>query len=400
VPHSKPRVDCLVGPVPGDVELVERKGLGHPDTICDAIAERLSRSLSAFYLARFGVILHHNVDKALLVGGSSQPRFGGGEILAPIEIHLAGRAVTRVGDVEVPVTELAIEGTREWLRASLRNLDVDRDVRIHVHVRPGSVDLSSLFRRRDDIVPLANDSSFGVGFAPLSTLEQVVLSVERSLNSVAHRDSHPAGGEDVKVMALRDGSRVSLTVARAFVGRHLTDLDAYFAAKQELSRFITEKVRREYSDAEVAVNASDGTDAESVYLTVSGTSAEAGDDGQVGRGNRVNGLITPYRPMSLEAAAGKNAVSHVGKLYNLAAGEIAEALCHELVADVAHAEVFLTSRIGDPITDPHLVHVRLATRAPDRLPAIEPPVREIVRHHLSRVPELWRRVVHGDLEVY
>jgi S-adenosylmethionine synthetase len=50
-----------------------------------------------------------------------------------------------------------------------------------------------------------------------------------------------------------------------------------------------------------------------VYLTVTGTSAEAGDDGEVGRGNRVNDLITPYRPISLEAAAGKNPVTHVGQ---------------------------------------------------------------------------------------
>jgi len=393
-------VDLLVTPVPGAVELVERKGLGHPDTICDALAERLSRALSAFYLARFGVILHHNVDKALLVGGVSRPSFGGGEIVEPIEIHLAGRAVTDVEDVHVPVTELAVEGSREWLRAALPNLDVDRDVRIHVHVRPGSLDLSSLFRRRDDIVPLANDTSFGVGFAPLSALEQTVLSVERSLNARAFRERHPAGGEDVKVMALREEQRVSFTVARAFVGRHLADLDAYQAEKAALERAISDKVSREFPGAEVRVNASDGADAESVYLTVSGTSAEAGDDGEVGRGNRVNGLITPYRPMSLEAAAGKNAVSHVGKLYNLAANEIAEMLCRELVADVAQAEVFLSSRIGDPITDPHLVHVRLGLRQPDRLAAIELRVREVVRHHLSRVAELWQRVVHGDLEVY
>ena len=56
-----------------------------------------------------------------------------------------------------------------------------------------------------------------------------------------------------------------------------------------------------------------------MYLTVLGTSADGADGGQVGRGNRVNGLISLHRPMSTEAAAGKNPVSHVGKIYNLLA---------------------------------------------------------------------------------
>src|SRR5271157_2165233 len=79
-------------PDEAEVEFVERKGLGHPDTLCDALAEEFSLSLSRFYLDRFGLILHHNVDKALLWGGQAQPAFGGGKILRPIEIYLSGRA--------------------------------------------------------------------------------------------------------------------------------------------------------------------------------------------------------------------------------------------------------------------------------------------------------------------
>ena len=75
-----------------EIEIVERKGLGHPDTICDAVAEKLSIALSRYYLERFGLILHHNVDKALVRGGAAQVEFGGGSILQPIEIYLAGRA--------------------------------------------------------------------------------------------------------------------------------------------------------------------------------------------------------------------------------------------------------------------------------------------------------------------
>src|SRR5690606_39588302 len=83
----------------GDTEIVERKGLGHPDTLCDAIAERVSVSLSRYYLEHFGAILHHNVDKALICAGSASPRFGGGELLEPIDIFLGGRVTADVKGV-------------------------------------------------------------------------------------------------------------------------------------------------------------------------------------------------------------------------------------------------------------------------------------------------------------
>lgn len=153
------------------LELVERKGLGHPDTLCDALAENLSRVLCAAYLERFGVILHHNVDKALLRGGAARPAFGGGEVLEPIELYLCGRATLEAGGVRVPVEELAVEGTRQWLRAHLRWLDVERDLRIVPLLRPTSSDLSQLFSRRATRQPpLANDTSLVVGFAPLDAL--------------------------------------------------------------------------------------------------------------------------------------------------------------------------------------------------------------------------------------
>ncbi len=216
------------------MEVVERKGLGHPDSICDALAEELSVALSHFYLDRFDRILHHNVDKVLLSAGATRPAFGGGEVLEPIALYLGGRAVTRVAGDIVPVEEIAVETARTWLRRNLRALDVERDVRVHCLVRPGSVELGDLFERGHD-VPLANDTSCGVGFAPLSPLEQLVLQLEQRLNSAAFRDLNPASGEDVKVMAVRRGTAVELTVARAFIGAGLRDLDDYVAARAALA---------------------------------------------------------------------------------------------------------------------------------------------------------------------
>lgn len=392
------RVDAMPGP--GPAELVERKGLGHPDTICDALAEELSRALCQFYLERFGTVLHHNVDKALLVGGAARPRFGGGEVIEPIEIHLAGRAATRVGNDQVPVGEIALHSATEWLRRNLRGLDVERHVRIVTHVRPGSIDLAELFQRREGAQRvLANDTSIGVGFAPLSGLEQLVLAAEGALNDEGFRAQHPAGGEDVKVMGRRDGARVALTVARAFVDRHLPDLDAYLAAKEAVAACVRQVGAQRFDDLTVTVNAADDPDRAAVYLTVTGLSAEAGDDGQVGRGNRVSGLITPYRPMSLEAAAGKNPVSHVGKLYNLVAHEAAAALCAELEG-VLGAEVYLVSAIGRPISEPELVQVRLWLCDDRELPSLAPRAGERVAQALAGLPQLLPRLLRGDIRVY
>jgi S-adenosylmethionine synthetase len=392
----------VVSSLPADeapVEMVERKGLGHPDTICDALAEELSRNLCRRYRERFGEILHHNVDKALLCGGSAVPAFGGGEVTAPIEIHLSGRATSFVGRERVDVEELANEGSRAWLRSALHALDVDRHVRLHCGVRPGSQDLGALFARGRERVPLANDTSFGVGHAPLSPLERLVLDVERGLNARDRARERPAWGEDIKVLGVRRGRSVHITLACALVGRHVRALDDYWAEKEALHRAVAEHAARAgFDDCSVAVNAADAPDGSSVYLTVTGTSAEAGDDGEVGRGNRVNGLITPGRPMSLEAAAGKNPVSHAGKIYNVLALRAAARLVAEL-PELAAAECYLLSRIGRPVSDPALAHLRLRTRG---VPAEALAARagELLADELARLPALVDAFVDGEIGVF
>ena len=394
----KPKIGPLEAPSPESLpfEIVERKGLGHPDTICDALTENLSRALSRAYLERFGAILHHNVDKALLCGGAARPAFGGGEVTEPIDIYLAGRATARFEGVTIPVEEIAIEESRRWLRENLRHLDAERDVRIHPRIRPTSPDLAALFlRRREAGAPLANDTSLGVGFAPLDRLESAVLAVERKLNAPQTKAAQPEVGEDVKVMGVRNGRDLELTVACALVGRHVADLDDYLRKKARIRDLAVAAA----GGAQVALNTADGDTAESVYLTVTGLSAEAGDDGQVGRGNRVNGLITPYRPMSLEAAAGKNPVTHVGKLYNLLAGRIARALVAEL-SGVREAYCYLVSRIGRPVTEPQLVDVKLRLDDPAALGALRPGAEEVAQREIAGVTTLWRELLEGPQQVW
>lgn len=392
-------IEPMADPALRMAEFVERKGRGHPDTICDAIAEAVSVALSRAYLDRFGRILHHNVDKVLLVGGESSPRFGGGRLVRPIRVVLAGRATHRVGNERVDVDALAIEAGRAVIRAGLRHLDPDRDVVWESRIGPGSVDLTSLFARGAGAVVLANDTSAGVGYAPLSPLERAVLDVERRLNAPASRP-HAACGEDVKVAGIRRRDAVELMVACAGIDRELADPEAYegFRAATQAA---AQAVAAGHVDLpmRVTVNAADRPAAGEHYLTVTGTSAESGDDGETGRGNRITGLIAVGRPMTMEATAGKNPISHVGKLYNVAAQRLAETLVAEIAA-IRAAECVLASRIGAPIARPALAHLRVALAPGIELAELEPAIRRCVERESGQVESLWQRLIAGDVTLF
>jgi S-adenosylmethionine synthetase len=247
---------------------------------------------------------------------------------------------------------------------------------------------------------LANDTSFGVGYAPLDALETTVRAVAAALNSPQTRAANPAIGEDLKVMGMREGAQIQLTVACAIVGRYVADPNDYFGKKEKIRALALDAARSaSQMPVHAAVNSADRDTPDGIYLTVTGLSAEAGDDGQVGRGNRVNGLITPYRPMSLEAAAGKNSVTHVGKLYSVMAHRIAAAVAADL-PEVEEVYCYLLSSIGRPIADPSAFEVKARLREPGRLEAMTPQIAAIARDTFAGVDSLWRDAVAGTLRLW
>ena len=392
-------LEAMPDPAARMSEFAERKGPGHPDTLCDAIAEAVSRALGETYLRRFGRILHHNVDKVLLVGGSAAPRFGGGRVEAPLRIVLAGRATARVGAETIDVETIAIEAARRCLAGRLRRVDVARHALVECRIRPGSAELRALFAR-GGAVPLANDSSAGAGFAPFSPLEDLVLRCEGML-SAADTRPHAACGEDTKVAAIRVGARTSLMVACAAIDAELADARAYAGFRDASLAALRRQAAASpgLAVADIAFNAADDPDAGLFYLTVTGSSAEAGDDGETGRGNRVCGLIATGRPTSLEATAGKNPASHTGKLYNVLAQDLAEEILRE-VPGTAAAECVLVSRIGAPIDRPALFHLRIAPAPGLALDDLAPRIGDCARAALARLPVLWRRIVAGEARLF
>ncbi len=366
------------------VEIVERKGIGHPDSICDGIMESISIALAQEYLKKTGHLFHYNIDKGLLVAGSADVKFGGGEIIEPMKLIIGDRATFQAGGVDFAVNEIAVQAAKKWFRKNLRFVDAD-SVIYQSELRPGSPELVSIFKKQGILG--SNDTSASVGYAPLTRLEKTVLEVENFLNSKEFKKTHPETGEDIKVMGLRRGDSISLTIAMAFVDKFISTEEGYFKAKEEA----LEEVRQRTGVDEVVINSLDekGEGIEGVYLTVTGTSAEEGDCGQVGRGNRTNGFIALNRPSGSEATAGKNPVSHIGKIYNVLTHKIAEEIFKETGSP---NYVWMTTRIGTPINQP-MVSVQLEKQIDKEQ------VREVINKELDNIQSFCMDLAKGKYKV-
>ncbi len=370
------------------VEFVERKGAGHPDSICDALAEHLARDLAGSSLAATGRVQAFNVDKAIFAAGSVEVGFGGGEHTKRSRLVLVGKA--NLMDQWRPDVEALTEVTRARLLEILPDATADA-FEVEIWLNQSATDLADVVAQgHRDGIPRSNDTSFAAVSLPRSPLEEVVYRLERYLNSATYRDRVPIG-RDIKIMGARHDDEVTVTAAVPVLARRVDDRATYDDVVERVRVDALALVRDTFgAETTVQVNQADTTGSQ--YLTLSGTSAEAGDDGQVGRGNRFGGLITPYRPMSLEAAAGKNPAAHVGKTYHAFARDIAQRLIDETLA--RETTIRMLSSIGRPVTEPQEVHVEVAG------PVDDAAVEMIVKESLADWLGVRDRLIAGQYELY
>ncbi len=386
-----------------DVEIVERKGKGHPDTICDAVAERISITLSRAYKEAFGSILHHNIDKGFLVAGQVECRMGGGRVIEPMRLVIGDRATFKLGKTEIPVRELAVDAAKAWIKDHLPHVDPSSHVSYQVELKPASVELGDIFKKPRGVLA-ANDTSAAVGHAPLTPTENLVLQVEQFLNGPAFKMDFPETGEDVKVMGIRVRQDITLTIAMPLLATAIKSEAEYFSQKSRIRKSIKRFVAKHYDDGKrvtIHLNTLDRPrkGLAGMYLTLLGTSAEHGDSGQVGRGNRVNGLISLNWPMSEEAAAGKNPVSHVGKIYNVLAHQLAGHI-YSQVPPVQEVIVWLTSKIGQRIDRPAIVSVHVNLKEGARLRDVRKRIQAIVQEKFSDLASFCEDLSEGRFPVY
>jgi S-adenosylmethionine synthetase len=381
------------------LEIVERKGLGHPDYICDAVMEQISLRLSKEYLEKAGAILHHNVDKSLLVAGQSELRFGGGYVKQPMLFVFGDRATTEFDGVKINVEEIAINVAKEWFKKNMRFVDPDKHVKYQVELKPGSAGLVDIFKREGKVLG-ANDTSAAVGYAPMTRTERTVLKTEQFLNSKEFKQRHPESGEDIKVMGSRNNNNLNLTISMAFVDRYIYSEEDYFEKKakiiEDIKKFVTanadfEKISIQLNTLDVRSRGING-----IYLTVLGTSADSGDSGQVGRGNRVNGLISLNRPFCSEAAAGKNPVSHVGKIYNVLTFKVAQHVYQE-VPELEEVYIWLLSEIGRPIDQPAIAAAQVVMTENSSLDKVKNRIEAVLEYELENIDKFCMELAQGKI---
>jgi S-adenosylmethionine synthetase len=392
-------------------EIVERKGRGHPDTLADALAEHLSVEYSKWTENSFGAILHHNFDKVGILGGAASVRFGKGALVGPIRILLNGRASSRFGDRAISLETLLPKWAKEFMVSEFPVLDRDRDLVVQDNIStqssPGNIQETNARKgtRQNWFTPrgledlqerttlASNDTSLGVGYAPMSRLEESVLDIEAALSMPRFRRENPWIGSDIKIMAYRKFSSLHLTMCIPQIADHVPSERAYrnnLAAAQAVIEKLLEP--RGYSSLEISLNTRDNFAASELYLTAIGSSIESGDEGLVGRGNRVNGLITPMRPMSMEGACGKNPVYHIGKLYNVLSDRIAKRLHGHLGIQ---SEVAMIGQSGRLVRDPWQVVVKVPMEIHDTKD-----VQEIVEQEVLGVANITALLLAREITLF
>jgi S-adenosylmethionine synthetase len=375
------------------VEIVERKGIGHPDSLCDGIAERVSVEYTRWCQENLGTLLHHNFDKVQLVAGEVEVGYGGGYMLKPIRVQIAGRGTPVFEGRKVPMDDIAIEAAKQHVRENMRYLDPDRHMVIDSYAGRGAEELQYVV---DHVT--ANDTSFGVSHWPRSGLEHAVYETAQYINHQL-MDEFPVG-EDVKVMGLRRNGELTLTVALPYIATRIADATEYQEAKRAAQAAIHAYASQlDHRKVNVMVNTADDVAHGAVYLTLTGTSAEMGDDGAVGRGNRVNGVIAPFRATSLEAACGKNPISHVGKVYNVLALLAAQDIIAR-VPTVRAATVHILSQIGAPLDQPLVATALVHPTDQSLTPSIRADVQSVLDENLAQVNSVRTRILEQELKLF
>ena len=395
-----------------EFEFVERKGKGHPDTLADALAERLSLVYSRYTKDKFWAILHHNFDKTWLLWWASHVEFWNGYLTKPIRILLTGRASTKFWDIDIDLESMLIEESKKFMKEYFPMIDVDKNLEIHYLLSnkssPWKVDEKAQsewtrkfrFEPRDlnDLKELkflwSNDTSLWCWYFPYSKLEFLVLEIEKILNSNEYKQDKPWLGNDIKLMWTRFRNEIDLTLCVPQICTYVKNIDEYKSNIELIKTTINDIFQQNNNKLNIDkftfhINTRDDYATCELYLTATWSSIESWDEWLVGRGNRINWVISPMKPMSMEWAAGKNPVYHIGKIYYIAAQKIAEK-----VSDLtwSYVEVFLVSQSWRSLIDPWKTLIFV-----DEKYVWDPSIIDLVDKELHNIPLITQDFLNGKL---
>ncbi len=396
----------IKNPADNDFEIVERKGRGHPDTLSDRLAELFSRTYSKFTRDKYGAILRHQFDKLSLMGGKCDIRFGGGNFRSPIRLLINGRATPKIGDENIDFRDLLINTATKFLEKELRNFNFLTDCRVMWEntsnstrgmidgANGGTSAIHHRFHPRslkdlpESSNPISNDTAVGCAWAPFTPLEKLVLDIEKTLTSDDMWVKYPWMGSDCKIMACRIKEEINLIISIPQLSTHVHSIFEY-KENYNVTLTIINKIidGSQFKNVLVTLNPGDNTDKEMLYLRFTGSCIESGDEGQVSRGNRLGGVISSCRPFSIEGLSGKNPSYHAGKIYSVAAWDIAQQIFEQ---QKVPCEVFMISEIDRPLDDPAFVVINSVKSIDIKI------VQKIVKEKLSKLREVTNKLLEGE----
>ena len=352
-------------------DIVERKGMGHPDTLADMIAEDFSNHYSQYCLKNFGGILNHWADKVVLSGGTAELDYGFSKILKPISVYLFGKAVTSFGDKDIPIDKIFTNSCgRVFTR--IFNKEILNTITYHVDINNvvGKEHKQQFYApsSKKDILTVesfkSNDTIICSGYAPYSASECLAIDIENYINSVKFKKRFNFTGFDVKVMIVRIDNFFDITICVPFIANRTSSFNFYNSKKEdilkEIKKFILNiKYFNKQFDFSLSLNTKDFAD--HAYLVAFGSALDKGDFGAVGRGNKYSGVISLNRKTNIEAVAGKNPQNHSGKLFTIFAHHLAWK-----IYNVFHREtsIDITAKNGEDLNNPSHVIINFSDGLP------------------------------------
>ena len=385
-----------------NIEMVERKGIGHPDTLCDAIAEAASRLYAQFCMKKYNRVAHHWFDKVMLIGGESAIKYGSGKLIKPYVLIFAGKCAKSICGESVPLYSIFREAAREVLENSLTGFSVDEHLQIldmtvdhqgagraNSRYRPDKVsDMAelSIFKNR------SNDCNLLASHYPLTELEELVLNTEHYINSKDFKEKFTMTGWDVKIVGYKKNNNMKLIVNVPFLADFVKSREHYDTLVDLVRHDLEIYVAKYSSSVELIINPQDKTG--HPYITVFGSAADTGDVGVVGRGNRINGLITPMQAMSIEAPAGKNPIDHTGKIYASLAEKLSKKISE---AFDCGAEVFIYTYKEELLIEPTEIHINITRKLDEEN---EKKIYEIVNDQIGDLDEIVKKYIYEGVVLW
>lgn len=387
-------------PENNDFEVVERKGVGHPDTLADALAEELSRVYSKYCYDTFGAVLHHNLDKLYIGAGWTKNSFGSVEKIKPIKVLVNGRISNTFGRKKIDIEALFRPIIKEYIGCVLPHLDVETDLDIIInptqHSRiPYWFSPRSLVDVPDATKVMASDTSVVTSFYPYSTCEKLALELEHFFWN-ENEKGYPVPkfkeiGQDIKVMVTRIKEDISVVVCLPVISTEITSREEYFDVVERFECELNQIAKEICSNSKYSVNVfiyRDNSFRGTPYMLSLGTCAECGEEGLVGRGNNSLGFIPTFRPHSMEAPAGKNPRYHTGRVLSFLGNRLAKAIYDETGV---RNQILLLTKNTFSLVPPYVINIDLESAVPENV------IEGIVERELNTVNYTVEILQHRNL---